>query len=282
LVILVKNLSSSPLYDLKVDVDFAENIKAPHQNPKEFKKLLPGEEYGAAWSMQIGIPGKHRIADGTITMHDERGSKYEEGIPPVIADVSDAERPLKKAFDGNEQFKTQKTHLDSIITSYPISEKLYTELERKFVHQQRGYTFRGLKGGVVIKHVMENCKDMTLVAEHRFEKEVMLLYSFRLEGKHHMLTVVIKKDDDFVHLVLKLYSDSMDKIVQDLERIADIIRHTITVETEAHEVEKVEIKKIINIIDSVVQRSRIGTGEEGGTIKKDVKVKDSVVQRTST
>ncbi len=282
LVILVKNLSSSPLYDLKVDVDFAENITAPHQNPKEFGKLSPGEEYGAAWSMKIDIPGRHRIAGGTFTMHDEKDVMYEEAIPPVIANVMDAERPLKKAFEGTEEFKAQKTRLDSSIAAYPISEKLYTELEKKLFHMQKGYTFRGMKGGVVLKHIMENCRDMALVAEHKFKDEVMLLFSFRLEGGHNMLTVVIKKDDDFVHLVLKLYSETKSGLAQNLERISDIIRHTIVLETDAHEVEKVEIKKVINIIDSVVQRSRIGTGEEGETTKKEVKFKDSVVQRTKT
>ncbi len=51
LVILVKNLSSKPLYDLKVDVDFAHGVNVPHQNPKVYDKLLPWVEYGSAWSM---------------------------------------------------------------------------------------------------------------------------------------------------------------------------------------------------------------------------------------
>ncbi len=211
-------------------------------------------------------------------MHDERGERYEEEIRPVVADVLETEREAEVPAGKAEE--KAGPHLDSRITAYPIGEKLYAELEKKFFHQQRGYTFRGIKGGIVLKHVMENCKDMELVAEHRFENEVMLLFSFRLEGKHHLLTVVIKKDDEFLHLVLKLYSESGDGLDRNLEKIADIIRHTIVTETDVHEVEKVEIKKVINIIDSVVQRSRIGTGEEGETVKKDVKVRDSVVQRT--
>jgi tetratricopeptide (TPR) repeat protein len=277
LVILMKNMSSTPLYDIKVDVDFAENVKAPHQNPKEYEKLSPGDEYGSAWSMKTAVPGKHGIADGKITMFDENGTKYEEDIPPIAAEVLETERPAAKP---EKEPAPQKPHLDSTITAYHIDEKHYAELEKRFFHQHRGYTFRGIKGGIVLKHVMENCRDMELVSQHRFEQEAMLLYSFRLGEKHNLLTVVIKKDEDFVHLVLKLYSESREGLVENLGRIADIIRHTIVAETDVHEVEKVEIKKVINIIDSVVQRSRIGTGEEGETKKKDVKVRDSVVQRT--
>ncbi len=277
LVILLKNLSSTPLYDITVDVDFAENVKAPHQNPKEYEKLSPGDEYGSAWSMKSTVPGKHRIADGKIIMHDENGVKYEEDIPQIVADILETERPAAVPGEGSAP---EKPHLDSSITAYPVSEKLYADLEKKFFHQQRGYTFRGIKGGIVLKHVMENCSDMELVAQHKFEREVMLLYSFRLGGRHNLLTVVIKKDEDFVHLVLKLYCENRERIAENLVRIADIIRHSIVAETDVHEVEKVEIKKVINIIDSVVQRSRIGAGEEGSTLKKDTTVKDSVVQRT--
>ncbi len=282
LVILVKNLSSTPLQDLKVDVDFDEGVSVPHQNPKEFDKLSPGEEYGAAWSMKVGIPGRHKIAEGRIIMHDEKGRKYGEEIKPVIASVLASEPQPKKVSEAATKAEENKKHIDNSISAYPISEKLYVELEKKMFHHQKGYTFRGLKGGVVLKHIMENCKDMSLVAEHKFEKEVMVLYSFKLEGKHYLLTAVIKKDEELAHLVFKLYSEKEEDIDRNLEKIADIIRHTIVSETDAHEVEKVEIKKVINIIDSVVQRSRIGSGEEGKATKKVVNVKDSVVQRTGT
>ncbi|UCD02842.1 MAG: sel1 repeat family protein [Candidatus Aenigmatarchaeota archaeon] len=280
IVLLVKNLSSNTLYDIKVDIDFDENVQAPHSNPKEFDKLLPGDEYGASWSMKMGIPGKHRIARGSVTMHDDKGVKYEEYIRPVIANVADSAGPPKKAFEGDEHFRTEKAHLDRSITAYPVAQSLYYELEKQFFHQQRGYTFRNIKGSILMKHVTDNCKDMELVSEHKFEGEVMLRYSFRLENVHHLLTVVIKEDEDFVHLILKLYSESREHLDENLDRIAGIIRHTITTGTDAHEVEKVEIKKVINIIDSVVQRSKIGSGEEGEVVEKDINVHDSVVQRT--
>ena len=115
---------------------------------------------------------------------------------------------------------------------------------------------------------------MALVARHDFEKEKMLMYSFKLDDIHYLLTVVIKEDDGFMHLILKLYSEAKDMLLPTLDRVS------ITAETGAKEVEKVEIKKIVNIVDSIVQRSTIAGGEEGAVTQKKTRIKDSVVQRT--
>jgi hypothetical protein len=232
--------------------------------------------------MKMEAPGKHRIAGGRVIMNDEKGVKYEESIAPVIADVAETGSTPKRAFEGDEHYRTAKSKFEGSITAYPLSPDLYADLEKRFFHQQRGYTFRKIKGSVVVKHVMDNCKDMEMVSEHKFENEVMLLFSFTLDNKHNLLTVVVKKDEDFIHLVLKLYAESREDLAGNLERIAGLVRHSIVTGTEAHEVEKVEIKKVINIIDSVVQRSRIGSGGEGEVTNKKVDVKDSVVQRSDT
>jgi len=276
LVVLVKNLSVKPVYDVKVDVDLGENVKAPRSSPKRFEKIEPGNEYGASWSMKIYVPGKQTVAKGTVTIHDENGVEYTEKIPPVTATVHET-----KPEDVVKEVTEEKPRMDVMIVPYEITEMLYTDLEKKFFHQQRGCTFRGIKGSVVLRHVKENCSDMHLVAEHRFKDEVMLLYSFNMDSIRHLMTVVIKKSEGLVYLIIKLYSETDKGLDVRIGKIADIIRHTIMIENDVHEVDKVEIKKVVNIIDSVVQRTKIGNGDSEET-EKDVNIKDSVVQRTKT
>ncbi len=283
LVILVKNLSSGPVYDVKLDIDFPDIIKSSLSSPDTFNKIGPGEEKGADWKIVPSVVGLQRIAHGSAVMQDERGTEFRQEIRPVVAEVLEREHPERKLFAKKEEFRQEKKRFDSSITACPISESEYVSLSKGFWNQQRGYTFRGAGPDVVLHHVEENCKDMALVSRHDLGREKMLLYSFRLEGAHCLLTVVIKQEEGFIHLILKLSSESRDALVPTLQRVSDIIRYTIKTETEASEVEKVEIKKVINIVDSIVQRSQIASGGAEGEVKdKKTSIKDSVVQRTGT
>jgi len=281
LVILVKNLSSKSVHDIKLDVDFQDQITAVQASPNAFEEIAPGEEKGTAWKIKPGILGMQKIASGRIVMLDENGIEYEARVPDITAEVLEHEHPERKVFAKREEFMQEKRHFDSSITAYPLGESHYVTLSKKEWNQQRGYTLRGAGLDVVLHHVEENCHDMALVAKHEFKHESMLLYSFRLDEIHYMLTVVIKEDVGFIHLILKLYSEKGETLVPTLERVANIIRYTIKTETDAREVEKVEVKKIVNIVDSIVQRSKIASGgDEGEVTEKKTKISDSVVQRT--
>ena len=281
LVVLVKNLSSGPVYDVKIDIDFPDHIKAAKSSPDTFKKIAPGEEMGTDWKITPSILGMQRIASGAVGMKDEMGTEFGEELRGISADVLEKPHPERKAYAKKEEFRQEKKHFDSSISAYPISESQYVELSSRYWNQQRGYTLRGAGLDVVVHHVEENCKDMDLVSRHDLDGEKMLMYSFKLGDVHDLLTVIVKEDEGFVHLILKLYSGDKEKLIPTLERISKLIRYTIDTETDAKEVEKVEIKKIINIIDSVVQRSRIASGgSEGEVTDKKTKIEDSVVQRT--
>jgi len=282
LIVMVKNLSSSPLIDVKIDTDFSDNVRVGKSSPVVFRKISPGEELGTEWIIKPLVLGRQSIAAGKVSMKDGTGNVYLERIPEIMAEVLERPGPPSAAFDKREEFERQKNEMDNSIKAYPVTEKQYMEMHGKYYHQQRGYTFRGISLDVVAKHVRGNCSDMAPVSKYELEREKMMLYSFRMHEVHYLLTVIIKKDEGFIHLVLKLHSPSSELLVPVLDRLSDIIRYTITAETEAREVERIQIKKVVNIIDSVVQRSKIGPDEEDGkVISKKTRIKDSVVQRTA-
>ena len=281
LIVMVKNLSSSPLFDVKIDTDFSENVRVGKSSPVVFKKISPGEELGTEWEIKPLVLGRQHVASGKVSMKDEAGNAYLQRVPEIMAEVLERPGPPSAAFEKREEFDMQKKEMDSSIKAYPVTEKQYMEMHGRYYHQQRGYTFRGISIDVVAKHVRGNCRDMAPVSKFELEREKMMLYSFRINDVHYLLTVVIKKDEGFVHLILKLHSPSSEMLVPVLGRLSDIIRYTITAETEAREVERIQIKKVVNIIDSVVQRSKIGPAEEEGEVtSKKTRIKDSVVQRT--
>ncbi|MBN1897025.1 MAG: hypothetical protein JW789_04895 [Candidatus Aenigmarchaeota archaeon] len=280
LVVLVKNLTTKPLYDIKVDMDFETHAHVPHPAPKTFGKIMPGEEFGAEWSMKLLSPGEHRIASGKITLHDEFDVRYDEKISPKIFNVVESAPELRAVTAKPSEISADRKTMKGGITSYPLAEGMYIELEKRLFHQQHGYTIRTITEDVAAKHVRDNCADMAEVAAHDYGSEKVFMYSFRMNNAHYLLTSVIKKDEDFVHIILKLYSERNETLAEDLKLISDVIINSITTSTGAKEVEKVEIKKIINIIDSVVQRSKIGAEDEGTVTEKKTDIKDSVVQRT--
>lgn len=281
LAITVKNLSSSPLYDVKLDAEFSQRVKAGKSSPNVFKKIAPGEEKGAEWEIEPVILGEQKIVWGVISMRDENGTEYEAGMPQVSARVLEAPHPEHKMFRKGEEFRLEKKHFDSSITAYPLSESQYDSLSKKLWHQQRGYTMSGVGVDVVTHHVEENARDMSIVSRHELEHERMMSYSFILDKVHYLLTVIVKEEEGFIHLVLKLYSENRENLSPVLKRVSDIMRYTINTETGAKEVEKVEIRKVINIIDSVVQRSKIGTGGgEGKATDERIRIDDSIVQRS--
>ncbi len=283
LVVMIKNLSSTTIHDVEVDLDFGEDVDAPHPEKKGLGKIEPGDEEGAGWSMRIAVPGRHRIASGSVRMTGDDGTEFVQEVWDIMAAVAQAETPPKRPYESEEEFAKDKRAVDDSITAYPIAESVYRDMEKAMWHQQRGYTLRGIGLDALERHVRDNCSDMSPVAEGESGGGKALMYSFRMDGAHHLLTVVMKKDEDFVHLVLRLYSERMQGLAGELQAIAGIIRHTLISGEGAKEVEKVEIKKVINIIDSVVQRSGIGSGgEEGEVTEKKTTVKDSVVQRTDS
>ena len=263
LVVLVKNMSSVPLFDVRIALSFRQQVRASAPVPPVIEKLCPGEEMGTEWKVEPAALGRQRMAEGSVTMRDEGGIEFEEPVAAVEAEVLEAPAAARGVQLGKGEYRLERKKMESGIAAYPLAEGAYVQMEKRLWHRQCGFTFRGIGLEAATGRVEENCREMAAVARHDFEMERILLYSFVLGGVQFLMTVVIKEEEGIVHLLLKLYSDSRDSLPPTLERIAGLIRYLVSSEADAREVEKVEIRKVINIIDSIVQRSSIGSGGEG-------------------
>lgn len=291
-VVSVRNNSSSPITDIKLSVDFPVELKVKPVTGYYLEKISSSEEKGFVFEVLPTIVGKTRTA-ARIRFMDSEGREHVKRVESfLLEDVSEPPKGMgieeppsrslpKEDFERMKRAQELKKYLSSLISPLEISEPEYVSMTKKFYYATNGCTLKDVDVGTVSKHVLEECRGAKLIGAHEFEEGSLYLfagYSIK-EERTYLLTVVVKGEEKIVHLALKLYSDKKENLEDTLSKILEIIKHTVVVMSLAKEVEKIEVKKIINIIDSIVQRSDIGTGE-GEEEDKEIEVKDSVVQRT--
>jgi len=291
-VISVRNNSSIPLINVELKVDFPIELKVKPITGYFFQEIPGKEEKGFVFKILPTMVGKTRI-EPEIRFMDSNGIEHartmepfilEEVIePPEKADIKESlSEPLpKQDVERIKKIHEIKKYIDSLISPFEISEPEYVSLTKKLFHATRGYTLRGVDIETVSRHVLEECKGTKLVGAHEFKDEALYLFAGESKrGKRiYLLTVVVKGDKGMVHLAFRLYSEQRENLEDFLSKVSEIIKHTIVIMSLAREVEKIEVKKVINIVDSIVQRSEIGT-KEGTGENKEIDVKDSVIQRT--
>ena len=118
---------------------------------------------------------------------------------------------------------------------------------------------------VISEHEVENAKIVYLAGESIGEKA------------YYLLTAVIHPYKNLTQVALRAYSDKPYGLRGFLNEIANSIRYLVGSVQSAKEIGIIESKQVINIIDSVVQRTSFGGSREGET---SVNIEGSVVQRT--
>jgi FKBP-type peptidyl-prolyl cis-trans isomerase 2 len=96
------------------------------------------------------------------------------------------------------------------------------------------------------------------------------------EKAYYLLTAVVKEYEGLTQLLLRANSDKNYGLNGFLNEILDNLRHLI-ISASAREIGIIRKEQVINIIDSVVQRTNIGGGEGGASIN----IEGGVVQRVS-
>ena len=96
------------------------------------------------------------------------------------------------------------------------------------------------------------------------------------EKAYYLLTALIKEEDDLTQVMLRAVSDKPHGLNGFLNETVADLRHVVETVQSAREIGVIKQGQVINIIDSVVQRTTF-VGEEGGA---SVNIKDSLVHRT--
>ena len=144
---------------------------------------------------------------------------------------------------------------------------------------ERGMNFDGISNDKLVDFLTHTCKNrLYKVDEFPIEGGRILYLAGDALGEkaYYLLTAIIKEYEELTQILLCANSDKSYGLNGFLNEIFDNLRHLVQ-STSAREIGIIKKEQVINIIDSVVQRTTFSTGEGAARIN----IKDSVVQRTT-
>lgn len=163
----------------------------------------------------------------------------------------------------------------------PMTEGEYSRLASSSEFVQEGVSFKGISVDELAKFMGETCRHMLYkVKEYDLDGRKVIYLSGESLGEkaYYLLTVVIQEYKGLTQVVLRAYSDKKYGLNGFMNEVADSIRHLIGSVQSAKEIGIIENTQVINIIDSVVQRTSFEMGAGG---KAQLNIRDSVVQRSN-
>jgi len=160
-----------------------------------------------------------------------------------------------------------------------MREGEFIELARSLDHRAEGFTFTGISAPELTEFLKTSCaRRLYLISEYNVGGTVVANFCGESIGEKacYLLTVVIKPSRDYTQIVFRAYSDKPYGLSGFLNETASSLRHLVSAVQSAREIGVIDQRQVINIIDSVVQRTTFAIGGEGAP---SVTIKDSVVQR---
>jgi phage terminase large subunit-like protein len=146
----------------------------------------------------------------------------------------------------------------------PISEGEFSRLAAGSEFVQEGISFKGISLEELAKFMGEKCRHMLYrVKEYDFEGKKVIYLSGESVGEqtYYLLTAVIQDYKSLTQVVFRFYSDKKDGLNSFMKGMADSLRHLVESVQNAKEIGIIENTQVINIIDSVVQRTNFEMGE---------------------
>ncbi|WP_319508853.1 hypothetical protein [uncultured Methanolobus sp.] len=142
-----------------------------------------------------------------------------------------------------------------------------------------GINLQGIGSGEIITFLRQTCNTrLYTVDSYSIDQAMVLYFSGESVGEkaHYLLTALIKENAGMTYVMFRAVSDKPHGINGFLNEIVSELKHLINTVNSAKEIGIIKHEQVINIIDSVVQRSNIINGTDAPSIN----IKDSVVQRT--
>ena len=182
------------------------------------------------------------------------------------------------------QMRSKEVHcVCPFLKEKPMHEGEFAELAAKSKQIAEGLSFSGISPSEIAAFIKESCTHrLHTVGEHEIDNTIVLNLAGESIGEkaYYLLTAVIQpyKDKDVTQIALIAYSDKPHGLHGFLNEITGSVRHLVGSVQSAKEIGIIEEKQVINIIDSVVQRTSFGgAGQSGST---EVNIKDSIVHRS--
>ena len=144
---------------------------------------------------------------------------------------------------------------------------------------ETGINFDGVSAEQVVSFLLQTYKGRCYkVQEVSVENGKILYLASESIGEkaYYLLTALIRENEGLTQVMLRAVSNKKPGLNGFLKEVIEETRHIVNTLNSAHEIGLIQPGQVINIIDSVVQRTSFGGGEEIASVN----IKDSVVQRS--
>lgn len=253
--IRVINNRDSVISDVKVLLDYSED---------SFK--LQGDKIQKLGTIPPSVP---RTAKFIL---QPRGCIHKEELGATV---------LYKDHEWNRQTVTirpKEVHcVCPFLKEKSMSRAEFLSLLKSGYSAESGVNFENIGSGRVVELLSHTCKNrLYKVDEFSVDGGTIIYLAGDAVGEkaYYQLTAVVKEQEGLTQVFLRANSDKAHGLTGFLNETLDNLRHLV-VSGKVREIGVIKKEQVINIIDSVVQRTTFGG--EGAT---SVNIKGSVVQRT--
>ena len=254
--IRVINNSDSAILDVEVILDYSESLfDLEDSKVRKLDTIPPAVPRTAKFVLKpLGCIHKEEIA-ATIRYKDHQWNRHTREMQPKEVHCV---CPFLK-----EKSITRADFLTLLDSGYL---------------EERGINFEGITVNKVVDFLFHTCKNrLYRVDEFPIEDGVILYLAGDALGEkaYYLLTAVVKEYEGVTQVLLRANSDKSHGLNGFLNEILDNLRHLV-LSAEAREIGIIKKEQVINIIDSVVQKTTFAGGEGAASVN----IEGSVVQRT--
>ncbi|MCZ7381029.1 MAG: hypothetical protein O8C64_05600 [Candidatus Methanoperedens sp.] len=254
--IRITNVSELAIFEAEVILDFTESLfKLEGERLQKVGVIPPASARTVEFVLKpLGCVHKVNI-EALVSYRDAKSKKYRVDMHP------------KEVHCVCPFLKGKKM---------PRAE--FLELSSAGHSAETGLNFRGISVERLTSFLVQTCKSRHYkVDELSIDGGRMLYLASESIGEkaYYLLTALIKEDDGLTQVMLRAVSDKPHGLNGFLNETIVDLRHVVSAVQSAQEIGVIKKEQVINIIDSVVQRTTFAGGEGAA----QVNIRDSVVQR---
>jgi len=161
----------------------------------------------------------------------------------------------------------------------PITRTEFLSLLNSGYMEERGINFENITPDKLIEFLSQTCNNrLYKVDEFSIENSKIIYLAGDALGEkaYYLFTVIIKEYEGITQVLMRANSDKIHGLNGFINEIIGNLRHLIQSVHSAREIGIIKKEQVINIIDSVVQKTTFTSGEGA----ESVNIEGSVVQHT--
>jgi glycine betaine/proline transport system substrate-binding protein len=258
--IRVKNNTNHIILDVETAPNFNKDLfELKDEQVVNIGNIKPGSEMTAKYVLKPLSCVHNETIDAIIKYSDHKGKQHSMKMQPL--EVQCVYPFLKEKI---------------------MQESEFVKLSLNSKHIEEGISFIGI-GVNEIVDIIKSCSKnrLFIISDHEIENARILYLAGESIGDktYYLLTAVILPYKNSTQVALRVFSDKPYGLHGFLNEIAESVRHLVSSIQSAKEIGIIENKQVINIIDSIVQRTKFEGMINGGPV--ELNIEDSIIQRSN-